>query len=90
METTVMAGKVNETLWRMTRLRPSTVDRLRVFEQRIRNAREMGETHVNPNEQDEISIDALVQELLRRDEEHVQRSRRSKVKRKKAEHGIEG
>jgi len=69
-----MSGKVNESLWRIVRLRPDTVTRLRVFEARVRAAREMGFTEVNPNEQDQISLDALICELLRRDEEHMERS----------------
>jgi len=72
-----MSGKVNETLWRMVRIRPETVYRLRDLEARIRKARENGFTEVNPDEMDRISIDALICELLRRDDEHRERSKAS-------------
>jgi len=77
-----MAGKVNETLWRMVRLRPETVYRLRDLEIRIRRARENGFNEVNPDELDRISLDALVCELLRRDDEHRERSKSPGKKRR--------
>lgn len=85
-----MAGKVNETLWRMVRLRPETVDRLRRLEKSIRTARERGKSRINPNEQDQISLDSLIGELLTRFEQHQERSRKAAQRRRKQEDPNEG
>lgn len=79
-----MAGKVNETLWRMVRLRPATIERLRRFETIVRHAREYRDHPVNTDEQDRISLDTLINELFRRDEAHRRRSQESGKRRRKS------
>lgn len=84
-----MAGKVNESLWRICRLRPGTVEQLRTFEKKLRASYERGDHANGPDDQDRISIDALVGELLRRDREHERRSTEAWKRRRKGKKSSE-
>jgi len=84
-----MSGKVNESLWRITRMRPATVSRLRSFEKQLRVSYENGVMSVNPNERGEISIDQLVNVLLDRNESHKERGKRARKGRQARKKGIE-
>lgn len=78
-----MPSKVDESKWRMVRLRPQTVFGLREFEQTLRNARERGQGRVDPNERDQMSLDSIIAELLRREHAHQMRSRKAGWRKRK-------
>lgn len=78
-----MPSKVNESKWRMVRLRPQTVVSLREFETKLRNAREKGQGRVDPNERDQMSLDSIIAELLRREHAHQMRSRQAGQRKRK-------
>lgn len=73
-----MAGKVNESLWRIVRLRPGTVEELRRIEAKLRFSFENGRGGIGPDDLDRISIDAIVCELIRRYEEHLGRGQEAR------------
>jgi len=85
-----MAGKVNETLWHIIRVRPLTAKALRQFGDRLRNSFENGQGSVGPNDRDTIPMDAIITELLRREQEHSERSKKAQKRRKTTTAEIEG
>jgi len=84
-----MAGKVNETLWHIIRVRPSTAKALRQFGEQLRSSFETGQGNVGPNERDVIPMDAIIVELLRREAEHTERSKKAQRRRKTTTNEIE-
>ncbi len=78
-------GKVNESKYRLVRLRRDTVKALDALIERWSSAWERGEGIVPPsNVTDGISYDAAVQELVRREDAKAARSRKGRRPQKAA------
>jgi len=73
-----MSGKTDEIEWRMVRLRLSTIKRLEAMRERLRTVYNKHAAFYVTFDNGEASNDALIAELLRRDEQHQARSRKAK------------
>jgi hypothetical protein len=81
-------AKSRQEKWIMCRLRRKTHRLLLEIERRWIDAHVKGLGGLPPDDRDGIGLDRIVQELIRRDEEHRQRSNGRPV-RKKAKAGVE-
>lgn len=68
-------------VWQLSRLRRETVTRLRQLGKRLDKALERGQLNTDPGEQG-WTVDQLVAFLLDADENHLDRCRKARLKRK--------
>lgn len=74
-------GKVDERGYRIVRLRRGTYDAVRAFGAQLKRAWEEGRGSVAPHDLHGMTIDALVGELLRREQAKMARSRQRRGRR---------